>query len=73
MVNFTYDGYYEDLKLKYNSLHAGAIDLKWDLRKYNSENAGIYRDYKNKLIEQFTSQANALRELKFPQQIKTKI
>lgn len=73
LVSFTYDGYYEDLKLKYNHLHSIALDLKWDLRKYNSDNAGLYRDYKNKLFEQFSTHYAPLKELKLPPQIRTKV
>jgi hypothetical protein len=43
------------------------------VKKYNSDNAGIYREYKNKLSEIVAAQVTGLRELKYPQQINNRI
>jgi hypothetical protein len=36
LVGFTYESYFEELKIKYSNIYQIITDLKWDVRKYNS-------------------------------------
>lgn len=50
LVQFTYDTYIEEMKSKYATILLLMPELKWDIKKYNSDNAHLYREYKTRFF-----------------------
>lgn len=73
LAGYTYSSHFEDLKVRYQPVQPLVADLKWDIKKYSSDTAAAYRDYKSRLAEIAAGMVTGLRELKYPQQINARI